>query len=662
MSSNHSRRGGAAGKTGNRILAAGGILAGLGAGQGLNAAPHRYDHVVIVIEENKTSEQIIGDVASAPYINSLVENGVFLTRMFALQHPSQPNYLHLFAGSDQGVKGDSRPWNFSTTPTATYPFTTPNLGASLISAGFTFGSYSESLEMAGGQDYADYDPQSGADPITYYRRKHNPVTNWVGKISPLPPNQLPPAVNMPFSLFPADFSQLPTLSLVVPNQLNDMHDGTRVMGDDWLKTHLDAYAQWAKSHNSLLIITWDEDNRITGNRIPTIFYGAALRDGTAAAGTWTLHNLLRTLEDMYGLGVHAGSAAQVGPITGLFSEDAPVSVLNLQQGLNGYSGVRDTVLTQEIPAASNAAAVDLAVDRGAAAVREVLALVRFESLFGDGPNLVPVNAVLRSAKLVVSTPANAGTSGYDSNSRIELHRMIRDWADTDNWGSLTDGVSADGTEAEAEAAFTLIPSEADAPAIFDVTADLKLFQSGAAANRGWLLRASAADAADLWTFKSSEAPDAGLRPALEIVYSPASATPSPYSVWAAANGLSRAGAMADPDHDGAVNLIEFSFNLNPLVPDSLPAQPDGAGGLPFLRAVDGPEGMTLEITFLRRKGPGAMGLEYTAGFSPDLRTWSAGQTSAADSVDADWDRVTVRKSGAGISGARYARVKVGLTQ
>src|SRR5881296_740539 len=37
----------------------------------LNAAPHPYDHVVIVVEENRTPAQIIGDTVNAPYITSL---------------------------------------------------------------------------------------------------------------------------------------------------------------------------------------------------------------------------------------------------------------------------------------------------------------------------------------------------------------------------------------------------------------------------------------------------------------------------------------------------------------------------------------------------------------------------------------------------------------
>src|SRR6185436_15730381 len=136
-------------------------------------------------------------------------------------------------------------------------------------------------------------------------------------------------VNRAFTAFPtnfapATFAALPTVSFVIPNQLHDMHDGSRKEGDDWLRDNLDAYAKWARTNNSLLIVTWDEDDFNGVNQIPTVFYGAGLRDGTVTGGTWTHHNLLRTLEDMYGT-THAGSAAQARPIVGPFVEDLPVT-------------------------------------------------------------------------------------------------------------------------------------------------------------------------------------------------------------------------------------------------------------------------------------------------------------------------------------------------
>src|SRR3954447_25134190 len=71
--------------------------------QQLEAAPRRYDHVVIVMEENRTPTEIIGDRVNAPYINTLADGGVRLGSIYAIMHPSQPNYLHLFSGDNQGV-------------------------------------------------------------------------------------------------------------------------------------------------------------------------------------------------------------------------------------------------------------------------------------------------------------------------------------------------------------------------------------------------------------------------------------------------------------------------------------------------------------------------------------------------------------------------------
>jgi acid phosphatase len=87
--------------------------------------------------------------------------------------------------------------------------------------------------------------------------------------------------------------------------------------DDWLKRNIDAYYQWARTHNSLLIVTFDENddrsgyvgltdpksrNRDRRNRIPTIITGARIRHGDYPEGKGVTHvNLLRTLEAMYGL-------------------------------------------------------------------------------------------------------------------------------------------------------------------------------------------------------------------------------------------------------------------------------------------------------------------------------------------------------------------------
>ena len=62
-------------------------------------------HVIIVVEENRSQADIIGN-KSAPYINALAAKGAMMTQSFGETHPSQPNYLALFAGSTFGVKDD----------------------------------------------------------------------------------------------------------------------------------------------------------------------------------------------------------------------------------------------------------------------------------------------------------------------------------------------------------------------------------------------------------------------------------------------------------------------------------------------------------------------------------------------------------------------------
>src|SRR5262245_13815554 len=273
------------------------------------------DHIVIVIEENHSFSEIIGN-SSAPYINSLAQQGAVFTNSFAIEHPSEPNYLDLFSGSNQGVTSDACPVG---------PFSSANLGSLLIAAGKTFRGFSEGLPSAGSTVCT-----SGA-----YARKHNPWVNF---------SNVPTVSNQPFTSFPTDFTTLPTISFVIPNLNDDMHDGTIAQGDTWLKNHINAYVQFAKTHNSLLIVTWDEDDSSASNHIPTIFFGPMVKQGQFGE-TIDHFNVLRTLEDLYGLG-RAGQSANVSPITDIwqttnanFSLSASPASLSLTQGTSGTSTI-----------------------------------------------------------------------------------------------------------------------------------------------------------------------------------------------------------------------------------------------------------------------------------------------------------------------------------
>lgn len=278
------------------------ILTGISSGQ-----IWRPDHVVIVIEENHAYTQIVGFTA-APYINSLLQDSAsaLFSQSYGLTHPSQPNYLMFFAGSNQGVTDDNLP--------AVNPFNTPNLGASLIAAGFTFTGYSEDLPSVG------YNGTTSGN----YARKHSPWTNWQGSTN----YPIPLASNQPLTAFPSDYTTLPKVSIVIPNLVDDMHNGsdpaTITTGDTWLKTHLDGYIQWAKTHNSLFIFTFDEDNSANANRILTFFEGAMVKPGTYTQ-TNNHYNFLRMLEDMYSL-PYSGASATVATIDYCWQNPLPVEL------------------------------------------------------------------------------------------------------------------------------------------------------------------------------------------------------------------------------------------------------------------------------------------------------------------------------------------------
>jgi phosphatidylinositol-3-phosphatase len=307
--------------------------------------------------------------------------------------PSQPNYLFLFSGDHQGVlpnwfqspgspyrgtalndlKGDRLPRPVAGTPVGVgndlippgwRPFTAPNLGAAVIASGRTFASFSESLP------YPHYDAATDHSPIAdLYRRKHNPGINWVdfgGRAVPAERRKflLPVETNLGFAHTadpidgkhyrgfavdaegrPIGFDQLPTVAIVVPNEQSDAHSAGLSQCDAWLQANIKPYADWARRHDSLLIVTFDEDGSTDASRgnpyrtgsdpIVTLFHGPA---ENVVPGAYDEHidhlNVLATVLDRYGLleefkrdflQAHRGpeaenEAANLRPIRDVFGE------------------------------------------------------------------------------------------------------------------------------------------------------------------------------------------------------------------------------------------------------------------------------------------------------------------------------------------------------
>jgi hypothetical protein len=252
----------------------------------------RLDHVVVVVLENHSFDQIV-DPNRAPFIYRLATDGALFVNAFAVSHPSQPNYFALFSGSTLGIRDNKH-----------HTFDAPTLAGALTAAGKSFVGYVEA-----------------GSP-----RQHNPWESFANAR----------AMERKLSEFPSDFTLLPTVSFVIPNldhdmhgqslrdsnnwlwvhlggfarwakslviprRAHDMHDDVLVRdGDAWLRVHLGAYAEWAKAHNSLLIVTFDEDDDNAENHIPTIIYGAHVRPGQYAEHI-SHYSVLSTLLGIYRL-------------------------------------------------------------------------------------------------------------------------------------------------------------------------------------------------------------------------------------------------------------------------------------------------------------------------------------------------------------------------
>lgn len=250
----------------------------------------RPDHVLLVVFENAAYQQVIGD-AGVPYLTSVAHAGANFTNAHGEQHPSQPNYIALLSGSTHGVTDDSCPQQLGDQP---------NLARQLLDTGRGFAGYSEDLPSVGFTGCASSDGG--------YARKHNP---WVDFAN------IPTSANLPLSELPTDFDALPTVAVVIPNLCNDMHDCPADTGDAWARHHLSAYLDWAHTHNSLLIVTFDEDDDTAANHIPTVFAGPMVRPGDVADHI-NHYTILRTIEDMYQL-PPLGAAAATQPVTGIWT-------------------------------------------------------------------------------------------------------------------------------------------------------------------------------------------------------------------------------------------------------------------------------------------------------------------------------------------------------
>ncbi len=263
-----------------------------------SATTQAVQHVVIIVDENKTASSIVGN-PDAPYLNGLAHDFATATDYSGVSHPSLPNYLAMTSGTTAGITNDCNP------PGGSCLDTGPNLAQSIDRSGRTWKMYAESIPS----------PCAVAN-TSLYAVKHNPfmyfpsVTRDRGYCD---------AHVVPYSQFGSDLAtatSLPSFSFISPNLCNDMHDCSVATGDAWLASNVPrilsspAFTQ----QRSLLVVTFDEGDS-SNNVVSCIFAGSAARTGTASATPFTHYSLLRTIEQEWGLSPLTANDAAATPMT-----------------------------------------------------------------------------------------------------------------------------------------------------------------------------------------------------------------------------------------------------------------------------------------------------------------------------------------------------------
>jgi acid phosphatase len=112
-------------------------------------------------------------------------------------------------------------------------------------------------------------------------------------------------------------------SMYIPNMDNDGHDTGMAVTGEWAKKFLDKTFPGKLRQGTLVIVTFDESDRNADNRIFTLFLGdmvkeASEQDPQVLGRFYTHYNVLRTIEDNFGLEPMTLNDRNAEPITGIW--------------------------------------------------------------------------------------------------------------------------------------------------------------------------------------------------------------------------------------------------------------------------------------------------------------------------------------------------------
>jgi hypothetical protein len=253
-------------------------------------------HIAVLVMENEEYGAVLGNPAM-PYLNRLARTSAVATRMYAITHPSLPNYLALTGGATFGIDSDCTDCHVHAR----------GLADQLERSGIGWRAYMEGLPHpcftgAGAGDYA-----KKHDPFLYYDDVAASPAR-CGHVVPL--DRLATDERA---------GTLPRFVWVTPNLCHDMHDCGPASGDRFLAGWLPGLIA-ALGPRGLLVLTWDEGTsddgccgRARGGHVLTVLAGGLARPGARLAVPTDHYSVLQTIEDLLGLPRLRGAACPCTP-------------------------------------------------------------------------------------------------------------------------------------------------------------------------------------------------------------------------------------------------------------------------------------------------------------------------------------------------------------
>src|SRR5207247_8958935 len=159
---------------------------------------------------------------------------------------------------------------------------------------------------------------------------------------------------VPFSNLANDLvsgTSTPDYAWITPNMCNDTHDCPISTGDSWLQANIPSILNSPAytSQNSLVLITWDEDDSSQGNRIATIVIAKSVRAGFRSGVFYNHYSLLKTIEQSWGLAPLTNNDGNAVAMSDFF-DGSLATIPGAPSSVAAVAGKRSAVVSWQPPA------------------------------------------------------------------------------------------------------------------------------------------------------------------------------------------------------------------------------------------------------------------------------------------------------------------------